>query len=290
MAAAIEIRNLSWQYTNTDSPALKHISLEIEENSFIGICGPNESGKTSLVSAIRGLIPANYNGTFQGEINIFGKNIFEFNALELAKYVGLVFADPEAQFTSMSVEEELVFGMENVGLPLSEIRKRIQWVSELTMIQDLLDKSPYDISGGQKQRVAIASILSMQPKILILDEPTSMLDPLGKDSIFEICRRMKEELHMTIIMVEHTIDRLARLSDKLLLLHDGEVKKYAAPADFFDDVKAIQGYGLNVPASMILQQKLRDAGLYSGEIKTDVNEVVRIAGSILEERREMRNA
>lgn len=120
---------------------------------------------------------------------------------------------------SMSVEEELAFGMENIGLKRDEIKRRIDWVSEITSLKELLDKSPYDISGGQKQRVAIASVLSMQPKIMILDEPTSMLDPVGKDSIFNICEKMKNELNMTVIMVEHTIDRLARLSDKMTALN-----------------------------------------------------------------------
>lgn len=281
MKNAIEIKNLTWQYSDTIKPAIENISLEIEENSFIGLCGPNEAGKTTLVSCIKGIIPSNFTGIFEGEIKIFGKNIKEMDTKELAEYVGFVFADPEAQFTSMSVEEELAFGMENVGFSREEIKERIEWVVDVTNIRDLLDKSPYDISGGQKQRVAIASILAMRPKILILDEPTSMLDPIGKDSIFDICRKMKEEFDITIIMVEHTIDRLARLSDKLILMNGGKIEKYAEPEEFFDDMELIKAAGLNAPSPMIFLDELRKRGLYKGNIKTNLEDVIEITKSLL---------
>ena len=157
----------------------------------------------------------------------------------------------------------------------------VEWVVDVTNIRDLLDKSPYDISGGQKQRVAIASILAMRPKILILDEPTSMLDPIGKDSIFDICRKMKEEFEITIIMVEHTIDRLARLSDKLLLMNEGKIEKYAEPEEFFDDMELIKTAGLNAPAPMIFLDELRKRGLYKGNIKTNLEDVIEITKSLL---------
>lgn len=283
MSNAVEIRDLRWQYNSAEEPvALKGINLSLEEGEFIGVCGPNESGKTTLVSAIKGLIPHKLNGVYTGEVLLFGRDIREIPLKDIAQTVGFVFADPEQQFTSMSVEEELAFAMENVGLSVSEIRSRIEWVCEIAMIGDLLDKSPYDVSGGQKQRIAIASALALQPRILILDEPTSMLDPFGKDSVFEICHRMKEELNMTIIMVEHVIDRLARLSDKLLLIHGGEVKKFAVPREFFQDVKSLQRYGLNVPEPMVLLDNLRDKGLYAGDIKVNLEENIEVIRALLQ--------
>lgn len=279
---AVKISQLTWQYSDTTSPALKNINLEIPANSFIGLCGPNESGKTTLVSCIKGLIPRNFSGSLQGKVELFGRDVTTMSAVELAQDVGFVFADPEAQFTAMSVEEELAFGMENIGLSIAEINERIEWVSEITMIKDLLDKSPYDISGGQKQRVAISSVLAMRPRIIIMDEPTSMLDPFGKDSVFEICEKMKEELNMTILMVEHTIDRLAKLADKMILIHDGEIKKYAEPVEFFDNIDEIIEYGLNAPDPMIFIHKLRQAGLYTGTMKTELNEVIKVACEVLE--------
>lgn len=285
MENIIEINHLIWQYNDTDHPALEDVSLTIHEGEFIGVCGPNEAGKTTLVSCIKGLIPHNIIGNYKGEVKLFGKDVKELSAKELAQYVGFVFADPEAQFTSMSVEEELAFGMENIGIRREEIGKRIQWAAEITDIGNLLDKSPYDISGGQKQRVAIASVLAMQPKIVILDEPTSMLDPFGKDSVFNICARMKAELNMTIIMVEHTLDRLARLSDRLILVSQGKIKRFSEPKHFFENVDELVALGLNPPASIVFLDKLKKAGLYHGEMKTTVEDVIQIAQSICAERR-----
>lgn len=282
MSKAVEIRDLKWQYNSAEEPmALKGISLSFEEGEFIGVCGPNESGKTTLVSAIKGLIPHKLNGVYTGEVLLFGNDIRKIPLKDIAQTVGFVFADPEQQFTSMSVEEELAFAMENVGFSVSEIRSRIEWVSDIAMIGDLLDKSPYDVSGGQKQRIAIASALALQPRVLILDEPTSMLDPFGKDSVFEICHRMEKDLNMTIIMVEHVIDRLARLSDRLLLIHEGEVKKFSAPREFFQDVKSLQKFGLNVPEPMILLDRLRDRGLYTGDIKVSLEESIDAVRALL---------
>ncbi|MEW6623513.1 MAG: ATP-binding cassette domain-containing protein [Bacillota bacterium] len=279
---AVKISELTWQYSDTKAPALKNINIEIPENCFVGLTGPNESGKTTLVSCIKGLIPRNFNGSLLGKIELFGQDVKTMSAVDLAQTVGFVFADPEAQFTAMSVEEELAFGMENIGLSIDEIRERIKWVSQITMIENLLDKSPYDISGGQKQRVAIASVLAMRPRIIIMDEPTSMLDPFGKDSVFEICEKMKEELNMTVIMVEHTIDRLARLCDKMILIHEGEIKKYAEPVEFFDNIEEIIEYGLNAPDPMIFIHKLRKAGYYKGNMKTELKDVIKVAREALD--------
>lgn len=282
MENAVQINNLTWQYEDTESPALKDVNLEIHEGEFIGVCGPNEAGKTTLVSCIKGLIPHNITGSYKGEVKLFGENVNDLSPKQLAQYVGFIFSDPEAQFTSMSVEEEIAFGMENIGLENDEIGKRINWAAEITGVSNLLDKSPYDISGGQKQRVAIASVLAMQPKIMILDEPTSMLDPFGKDSVFNICARMKAELNMTIIMVEHTIDRLARLSDRMILINNGMIKKFSEPKSFFEDVDELIKLGLNPPSSIRFLDKLKRAGIYRGEMKTSVSEIIRIAQSICE--------
>lgn len=279
---AVRISDLTWQYSDTKGPALKDINLEITENSFIGICGPNESGKTSLVSCIKSIIPRNMTGVLKGKVEIFGEDISDMDAVDMAKRVGFVFADPEAQFTSMSVEEELAFGMENIGLSLQEIEERIEWVAEITMIGPLLDKSPYDISGGQKQRVSIASVLATRPRIIILDEPTSMLDPFGKDKVFEVCQKMKDELQMTVIMVEHTLDRLAKLSDKMILMYDGEIKRYAPPAEFFDDVQEVIDCELNPPDPIKFIDKLRKANLYDGPMKTELKDVIQVARQVLQ--------
>lgn len=278
---AVTVENLTWKYSNTARPAIEGINLEIDENTFTGIVGPNESGKTTLVSCIKGLIPRNFSGIWHGKVKLFGQDITSKTSAELAQEVGFVFADPEAQFTAMSVEEEIAFGMENIGLTVPEIRERIAWVSELTMIGDLLDKSPYDISGGQKQRVAIASVLAMKPRILILDEPTSMLDPLGKDTVFAILHRMKKELNMTIIIIEHSLERLSALCDRILLVFNGKILKNETAAEFFDDIPFLVQHGLNPPDGMRFLSFLLENRLYSGKGMVSVDDIVNIGRSIL---------
>jgi energy-coupling factor transporter ATP-binding protein EcfA2 len=247
MDAAIVFKDLQWRYEHRKSFALNGINLEIEKNDFVGIVGANEQGKTTLVSAISGLVPHSYNGIYKGSVEIFGKKVFESDALELATNVGIVFSDPEAQFTAMTVEEELTFGLENMGFDLDKIKDRIDWAAEITLIQDLLDKSPYDISGGQKQRVAIACVLAMNPPIIIMDEPTSMIDPLGKNLIFDILRRLKEAGDHTLIVVEHNVEQLAPLADKMLLMYEGLVDKYQPTKEFFSDPNYLEERGVLAP-------------------------------------------
>ncbi|HBY98477.1 MAG: energy-coupling factor ABC transporter ATP-binding protein [Ardenticatenaceae bacterium] len=257
---AVEIQNLEWKYANTREFALKGVSLTIEQNRFIGIVGPNEMGKTTLVSAIRGLIPHSINGVYRGAVKVLGREVRTAPSIDLAALIGFVFADPESQFTAMTVEEELVFGMENLGYTTAEIAERLDWVTRIAMLDDLLDKSPYDISGGQKQRVAIASVLAMNPPVLILDEPTSMIDPLGKDLIFDILRQLKEEGDRTIIVVEHNVEQLAQLADEMILVYDGAVLRHAPTREFFNDPGFLSAHDVDVPQVTALGARLRAAG------------------------------
>jgi len=279
---AVSIQDLEWRYENTKEFALKKVSLEIEEGSFFGIVGPNEAGKSTLVYAIKGLIPHSFHGIYRGDVQVFGESVRNKSALDLARDVGLVFADPESQFTALTVEEELVFGMENVGFTLEEIREQLDWLVEITMIGDLLDKSPYDISGGQKQRVAIASVLGMNPRILILDEPTSMLDPLGKDFIFETLEHLKQQLDITIIVVEHNIEQLAPLADQIALVYEGQVLKVAPPAEFFADVEYLAQHDVNTPEVTAFAQLLRERELYNGPLPIHFDDGVAVARGVLE--------
>ncbi|KAF0092335.1 MAG: cobalt/nickel transport system ATP-binding protein [Fusobacteria bacterium] len=247
---AIEIKNLSWRYERAENYAIEDLNLIIEENQFIGIVGPNEAGKTTLASAIKGIIPSEFNGIYKGTVELFGKKVTDCSTRELAKTVGMVFADPDSQFTSMSVEEEISFGLENIGCTVEEIDERIKWVSELTNIEELLEKPPYDLSGGQKQRVAIASIIAMKPRIIILDEPTSMLDPISKDMIFSLLQTMKEKLKLTIIVIEHNIEKLVELSDKMILVNDGKIEKYTDTDVFFQDIEFLDSRSIRIPGAI----------------------------------------
>lgn len=266
--SAISIQDLSWKYSGRDTFAIEHINLEIPDGAFVSVIGPNEHGKTTLVSCIKGLIPHSYYGVWQGKLEVFGKDVRMMSAQTLAEQVGFVFADPEAQFTSMTVEEELAFGLENIGLPLSEIESRLRWVSEITDIVNLWDKSPYEISGGQKQRVAIASVLAMKPKIIILDEPTSMLDPLGKDSIFQILANIKRETEMVVIVVEHNIEQVAPLSDLMVLIYNGGIAKAAPRSDFFENSDFLQEHGVQPPQGTVFLDLLKRERRYEGPLST----------------------
>jgi len=174
----------------------------------------------------------------------------------------------------MTVEEELAFGLENIGLPLREIEERLAWVSSLTGIEGLWDKSPFEISGGQKQRVAIASVLAMRPRILILDEPTSMLDPLGKDAVFSILADVKQRTEMTVIVVEHNVEQVAPLSDLMVLVHDGRVVRTAPPEEFFQNCDELLERGIQPPQATMFLDRLRREGRYQGKLSVRLEEDV----------------
>jgi energy-coupling factor transporter ATP-binding protein EcfA2 len=286
MSLAIKIQDLEWRYEHRKSFALRGVNLEIEENTFLGIVGANENGKTTLVSAISGLIPHSFNGIYRGSVQIFDQTVWDMDALELASKVGFVFADPESQFTAMTVEEEIVFGLENMGLSNQEIGERIKVAAELTMIEDLLDKSPYDVSGGQKQRVVIAAVLAMNPPIIIMDEPTSMIDPLGKRGIFSILRKLKAAGNHTLIVIEHNIEQLAPLADQMLLMHEGNIEKLTSPEEFFADPKFLEEHGVLTPESTEFVQWLKSEKYVPEEtpLPLDLGTAIDISRHVIESR------
>ncbi len=278
---AVTIQDLGWKYSGRKHFAIEHVNLEIEENTFTSVVGPNEHGKTTLVSCIKGLIPNSFHGVWRGKVEIFGEDVRKLSAQALASEIGFVFADPEAQFTSMTVEEELVFGLENIGLPLDEVKGRLEWVTEITSIADLLDKPPYEISGGQKQRVAIASVLAMKPRIMILDEPTSMLDPLGKDFIFDILTNLKKEQNLTLIVVEHNIEQVAPLSDLMVLMYEGNIAKAAPPAEFFENSEFLIEHGINPPEATAFIDQLKNHEIYSGPLPVHLEDAVQLTKELI---------
>jgi len=269
---AVTIKNLSWKYEQSSGFLFENLNLSVPENTFLGIIGSNESGKTSLVSCIKGIIPNIETGIYKGEVSLFGKAVKDMDSDLIAQTAGMVFSDPDAQFTTMSVEEEIAFGLENIGVSVEEIRERIQWVSKLTHLENLLDKPPYDLSGGQKQRVAIAAVLA-----------TSMLDPKSKDEVFDILQQIKRELKMTIIVVEHNIEKIAELSDAVLLMNKGKIIRYEETRTFFSAVDLLKENGLKVPESIELIYYLYDkygvdttAPVKFNEIAAEIQRLLRL--------------
>lgn len=220
----IELKNVSFKYELQEEKTIKNMDLYVKQGEFVGIIGKNGSGKTTLCNIIRGIIPDFVQGQISGDIVIDNKNIDDIKRGEMAELVGFVFQNPFSQISGIkkTVFEEIAYGLENLGVEREEIRQRVTDVIKLLKIEDLQDKNPNELSGGQSQRVAIASIIVMNPKVLIFDEPTSQLDPLGTEEIFDILKLLKSQ-NKTIILVEHKIDLIAEYADRVVVMDDGEI-------------------------------------------------------------------
>jgi energy-coupling factor transporter ATPase len=221
--AVIETKNLTYTYPGGTKPSIKDVSIKVEKGEFTLITGPSGCGKTTLCRCFNGLIPHFYQGELKGEITVSGLNVAEQPIHELAKHVGLVFQNPENQLFALSVEKDVAFGLENLGVPREEMRKRTDWALQLAGIYDLRERAPHELSGGQQQRAAIASVLAMQPEVIVLDEPTSFLDPLGAKKIFEVIYELNRTLGITVLLVEHRLDLTARYANHIIILDEGKV-------------------------------------------------------------------
>jgi len=277
----IEFKDYSWRYLDTEKPALNEINFTIDEGEFIGIIGSNGAGKTTLSYSINGLIPGQYHGIKNGEVLVFGKEVEAYDKGALQHKVGMVFSDPEAQFTAMTVEDELVFGMENLGMTLPEITERLDWVVALTGLEPLLSKPPYELSGGQKQRVAVGAVLAMTPDVLILDEPTSMLDPISRTRVFNVLEQIKREQNNTVIVVEHSLEKLVPLADRLMLMDNGELVLFEDTQTFFKKMPMILEKGINPPGVMQFFYKLVEDGHYADQLPLSVEEGTEILEQLI---------
>jgi len=229
MSEIVNVENLTFQYKRGLQPALKGISFSVNEGEFIGVTGPAGAGKTTLLSCLNGIIPHYYSGNLHGNVIVDGITIAQSDFRHLANHIGTVFEDPDFQMVSISVEEEVAFGPENLGIPSEEIEARIQTSLEKTRISHLRDRAISTLSGGQKQRVAISAVLSMLPKVLLLDDPTSELDPIGTHEVFSAIKELNTQIGMTIIIVSQDIERLVENADRIFLLSGGELVLSGTP-------------------------------------------------------------
>jgi len=252
------IEGLSYKYPLSSRLALEDISLTIEKGEFIGIVGKNLSGKTTLCQALVGLVPHFYHGGFRGKVEVAGMNTMNYSIAQLAEKIGLVFQNPFNQISGskLTVYEEVAFGLENLGISRPEMIERTENVLKLLDIYHLKDRNPFEISGGQMQRLAIASIVALKPEVIILDEPTSQLDPQGTNEVFRAVNQLKEQ-GITIIMVEHKVEKLAAYADKIILMSEGKIVDYDRPSNIFarSDLKKL---GVKTP---IFIQALQSLGL-----------------------------
>lgn len=254
--AIIETANLTYTYPGAEKPSIRDVSIRIEKGEFVLITGPSGCGKTTLCRCFNGLIPHFYQGKLEGEITVAGLKVPEDPIFELARHVGLVFQSPENQLFALSVEKDVAFGLENLGVPREEMRKRVNWALELTGIYDLRERAPHELSGGQQQRVAIASVLAMQPEVIVLDEPTSFLDPLGAKKIFEVIYEHNRKLGITTVLVEHRLDLTAKYADHIIIMDDGKVALDGEPHEILSSEEA-RLIGVGIPKATRLYKILQ---------------------------------
>ena len=219
-----KIENVNYKYPLEDKQALKNINIEIKKGEFWAVIGKNGSGKTTFCNMLRRFVPDFYKGELTGKIMLEDKELKDYSQKELVQKIGFVFQNPFTQISGVkdTVFEEIAYGLENLGLDKEEIISRVEKILKLLEIEKLRDRNPYDLSGGQKQRVALASIIAMNPDILVIDEPTSQLDPKGTEDIFKIINLMANE-GKTIILVEHKLELIAEYAQNILVLDEGKI-------------------------------------------------------------------
>ncbi len=234
-ALMITLQNVTYTYPGTKLPALQDLSLSIPEGQFCVIVGPNGAGKSTLAYILSGFIPHFYQGLLQGEVTVAGKNTRATPLFEMVRYAGLILQNPFNQIsgTKVTVREEIAFGLENLGIPREEMIERIEAVMDLVGIRSLAERYPLTLSGGQMQRLAIASVLVMRPQVLLLDEPTSQLDPIGSRYVFETVRKLASSGEMTVVMVEHKLEWVAEYADRVIALSAGRLLADGEPSRLF---------------------------------------------------------
>ncbi len=252
----IETKNLTYTYPGGTKPSIEDVSIKIKKGEFILITGPSGCGKTTLCRCFNGLIPHFYQGELKGDVTVVGLKVAEQPIYELAKHVGLVFQNPENQLFALSVEKDVAFGLENLGVQREEMLKRVNWALKLAGIYDIRERTPHELSGGQQQRVAIASVLAMQPEVIILDEPTSFLDPLGAKKIFEVIYDLNRKLGITVILVEHRLDLTARYANHIIIMDNGKSVLDGEPRKILSSEEALL-IGVGIPKPTRLYQMLQ---------------------------------
>lgn len=256
---AIKLENVSFSYIQGDNieiPAIKNVSLSIEEGSFVALVGHNGSGKSTLAKLLNGLfLPS------EGVVKVFGVDTADDDQIfHIRSNVGMVFQNPDNQMIASVVEDDVAFGPENLGIPREEIRERVDWALERVGMSDYAKATPFKMSGGQKQRVAIAGILAIKPRVLVLDESTAMLDPEGRREVLAVAKELNEKEKMTVILITHYMDEAVN-ADRVLVMNDGEVVMDDKPINIFSQYQKLKDYQLDAPIVTEIAHSLRDSGL-----------------------------
>ncbi len=287
----IKTTDLSFSYKDSDEkliPVLKNINIEINEGEFVAILGHNGSGKSTL-ARLMNMILTEEAGKFEGKLYILGKeitsDITEDEIYSLRRHIGMVHQNPDNQIVATTVEEDVAFGPENLGVPREEIRKRVDDALEEVGMTEYMLHAPHKLSGGQKQRVAIAGIIAMKPDIMIFDESTAMLDPHGRDEVMNTIKHLNEDPKKTIILITHYMEEAAK-ADRIIVLNEGTVYKTGTPKEIFSDAEALRKVRLDVPQVTELFEILKKAGLPVEDVPIFSEEGVKMLEKILSKSKE----
>lgn len=251
----VNVKNVSFKYERQEEYALKHVSLQIFDREWLAIVGHNGSGKSTLAKLLIGL-----HYPQEGMIEVNGILLSEETVWDIRKLIGMVFQNPDNQFVGTTVQDDVAFGLENLGIPRKEMVERVQESLKKVKMENYLNQEPYHLSGGQKQRVAIAGLLALRPKIIILDEATSMLDPRGRDEVLATIKELKDDNELTVISITHDLEEAAK-ADRIIVMNKGEVYSEGTPEEIFQMDEELIKLGLDIPFPIKLSKALRERGI-----------------------------
>jgi energy-coupling factor transport system ATP-binding protein len=279
----ISVKNVTYTYPEQDTPALRDVNLEVEKGEYLVVMGRNGAGKTTLCVLLNGVIPNVLGGKMRGRTEVMGLDTRRHHVYELAQYVGMVLQDPEAQLFTSNVRSEAAFAAENLGVPREEMVERIEWALEVVRLQEFVKRAPSHLSGGQKQRLAIAAGLVMRPSVLVLDEPTSQLDPIGAQEVFSVLRDLNQDLGLTVVISTHKSEHAARFADRIVVLDQGEIVARGTPAEIFSQVELLDQIYVQVPAVTRVEWDLKEA-LEKDRFSVLLEDAQASLGELLDER------
>ena len=277
MGKILEIEELSFRYPEATKKAVDSFNLDIGESEIVVLAGPSGCGKSTLLRTINGLIPHMYTGDYSGDVRVAGSSVRASSMRDLAQTVGFLFQNPENQIFMFTVERDIAFGLENLGVPRPEMRKRVNEAISLLGIEDLSQRAPHELSDGQKQRVALAGVLAMRPRLIILDEPTSLLDPKTAMELVDLVARLRKEMGTTFVIVEHRLDLLVKVADRIVVMNAGAKVLDGTPRDVLFGEDA-DGYGVSVPVVTRVQKMLSRGGLAPDDRLLSAAELASIVG------------
>ena len=277
----LEVKDLKFKYRDAKKWVLNGLNFQVKKGEFLCIIGQNGSGKSTLCNALVGLIPYYFAGKLKGQVLVDGIDTQESTIAELSSKIGLVFQNPfnQLSYTAGSVAEELAYGLGNKGVPREKMVKKVEYVAKLMRIDHIIHKNPLELSGGQVQRVAFGSTFIMEPGILVLDECTTQLDPLGSEEIFDIVKELNKN-GVTVIMVDHDMERVARCADRILVLDSGEQVALDTPQNIFGNPD-VMAHHIGAPDYVAITRELKERGLYDGPVKVIEEDTIELVREVL---------